>query len=138
MSISGPGYKTKASQSIFSEVSANGVIFNRAGNVSNAYLSIGTVPCNDTGFPVKQTNAEITYTAVQVSGIYTFDVTIYEWNGTTETTLLTISVTSSNSGDYTPITPIDITQNNELRAKITSGSCKDPIVQVFFSGELQT
>ena len=138
MGLGLPGYKTKPAQSIFAEVSANSVIFTRSGNVSNAYLQLGTVVSSNTGFPVRTNNTLITYAAIQTeTGLSdTYTLSIYEWNGTTETLLLTIPVVSGNSGSNTPVTPIAVTTNNSLRAKITSGSCKNPVVQVFFSGEL--
>lgn len=132
-----PGFKNRAAQTIFSEVSANTAIFTKQGVNNNAYLLIGNVPSNNTGFPVRLANAEITYAAVQTSASGTYDIEIFEWDGTTETLLLTIEVTSSNSGDFTPSTPISITQNNSLRAKVNNtGAATNPVVQVFFSGEL--
>lgn len=135
MSLS-PGFKTKAAQSVFSEVSANTAVFTKQGVSNNTYLLIGNVPSDNTGFPVRLANAEITYAAVQVSSSSTFDIQIFEWNGTNETLLLTINVVSGLSGDNTPLTPISITQNNQLRAKVVTGAATNPIVQVFFSGEL--
>lgn len=131
-----PGYKSRAAQTIFSEVSANTALFTKQGVVNNAYLLVGQIPSDNTGFPVRLANAEITYAAVQVSSSATFDVNIYEWNGTTETLLFTINVSSSINADYTPSTPISVTQNNSLRAKIVTAAASNPVVQVFFSGEL--
>lgn len=131
-----PGYKTQAAQSIFSEVSANTAIFTYQGTASNKYLSIGQVPSDNTGFPVRLANAEITYAAVQNSSSNTFTINIYEWDGSIETLLLTITVTAGLSGQYIPVTPISVAQNNSLRAKVNTGTASNPIVQVFFSGDL--
>lgn len=138
MGLGLPGYKTKPAQSIFAEVSANSAIFTKQGNVSNAYLSIGNVVSDTTGFPVRVENAQITYAAVETESgqADTYTVDVYEWDGSTETLLLTITVTAADNGDFTPVTPISIGLNNSLRAKINTGSCRNPVVQVFFSGEL--
>lgn len=131
-----PGFKNSNAQSIFSIVAPSSVNFTKQGNITNAYLNIGQVPSDNTGFPIRLNNTEINYAAVQTSQSDTFTITVYSWDGTTETTLLSISVTAASGGDFTPSTPISVPTGRQLRARVSSGSCKDPIVQLFYSGEL--
>lgn len=114
-----------------------GVIFTRSGNLtSGSYLQIGTVISSTTGFPLRVNNGVLSYISVQNENANTFDIEIIEWDGTTETVLATISVTSSLGGDFTPVTEIPITFGNSLRAKVSSGSCKNAVALVYIVGDV--
>ena len=115
---------------------APGFAFGKRGVVSNAFLLANDVVSDDTGFPIKTTGSTITYIAVSNSQVSTFDVELYEHDGTTFTLLATATVTSSRTGDFTPVTPIAITTGKELAAKVSSGSCKDQVVLVFSTGDV--
>lgn len=118
-------------------IAAPGAQFTRSGNIpSGTYLQIGTVVSDATGFPVRLNNAQLTFIAVQNELANTFDVQIIEWDGSTETILATLNVVSSLGANYTPPTPINITFGNSLRCKISSGSCKNPVVIAFQTGEV--
>lgn len=127
-------------QAQLQSVAAPGAMFNRSGNVSNAYLNVGTVVSSTTGFPVRLSNAELIFIAVTNSlNGQTYQVEIYEYNPilATETLKATVSVVSARGSDYTPPTPIPISYGNELRAKVNNvGSCKDPVVIAFTTGEV--
>lgn len=114
----------------------SGVIFSRSGNISNAYLQIGSVISSSTGFPVRVNDSSLSFISVQNELANTFSVTIYEWNGTAETALATINVTSALGADYTPPTPVTLTYGTSLRAKVSSGSCKNPVVLVYLVGDV--
>lgn len=131
-----PGYKNPSLSGQLATTVPTSVIFSRSGNISNAYLQIGNVISNATGFPIRLTDGILAFASVQNELPNTFEVTIYEWNGTTETPKATISVTSALGANYIPPSEIDLTNGNSLRAKITNGSCKNPVVLVYLVGEV--
>lgn len=67
--------------------------------------------------------------ALNTSGTITF--TIYKWNGSAETSLTTISTSSSRKSIVTGL-DILLNSNDELRVKCTSGSGSRPILYMFF------
>lgn len=119
-------------------VAAPGAVFARSGNVKNAYLQVGTVASNTTGFPIRLTGAElILITVTNDDNAATFSVEIYEYDGTTETLLDTIDVVADRGSDYVPASPISVTFGTELRAKVNdTGSADNPVVIVFTTGEV--
>ena len=118
--VGGPGGKTVDSQGIFEAVAPKTAMFTRQGNIKNAYLKVGEVVSDTTGYPIQLDNAEITFMSVTTSAVSTYDIEIFEWDGSTETLLDTINVTSSRNGSETPVTPISVTTGNELRAKVNN------------------
>lgn len=137
--VASPGNKQGDFLTVLEAVAAPGAQFTRSGNIpSGTYLQIGTVVSSATGFPVRLTDAKLIFIAVQNELVNTFDVQIIEWDGTTETVLTTINVVSALGADFTPIPAIDITFGTSLRCKISSGSCKNPVVIAFQAGEVPT
>jgi hypothetical protein len=131
-----PGFKSTSLQGQLATTVPTSVIFQRSGNVSNSYLQIGSVVSDATGFPIRINDGELSFISVQNENVNTFDVSVYEWDGTTETLLSTVSVVSSEGSDFTPSTPIALTFGNSLRARVTSGSCKNPVLLVYIIGDV--
>jgi len=132
-----PGFKIPDLKSQLQSVAAPGAAFQRSGNVKNAYLQVGTVISDTTGFPVRLNNAELTFIAVTNSDISTFEVEIYQWDGLLELLLATVTITADYGSDYTPPSPIPVTYGTELRAKVNNtGQAKNPVVIAFTTGEV--
>ena len=133
-----PGYLVRDPQEILNTVAAPGAVFIGTGVTKNAYLSVGTITSDKTGFPIRLNNAQLTFMAVSNSdNTASFQVELYKFDGTTETYLDTISVVNSRGADYKPVTPISIDYGTELRAKINNtGTAKDPVFIAFTTGEV--
>ena len=98
---------------------------------SGRYLEFSSnVDSNQSGLviPLACTLKEISL-ALNTSGTVTF--TVYTWNGTTETSITTISTSSSRKAIVTGLN-IALVTNAEIRVKCTSGSGARPIVFMFF------
>ena len=135
--VGAPGVQEGDFLTVLEAIAAPGAQFTRSGNVSSgSYLQIGTVITSATGFPVRLNDAKLTFIAVQNENVNTFDIDIIEWDGSTETVLATLSVVSALGADFTPVTPIAITFGNSLRCQVSSGSCKNPVVIAFQTGEV--
>lgn len=112
-----------------------GFTWGRKGVVSatnKVYLLNDEVPSNITGRIVKFTNPVIR--AVQVSNgePSTFTITIQEHDGTTFTSLVSVSLTAQRSKEEDFNIPV--TSGKELAVKVTAGSCKNPVVGVILDG----
>lgn len=118
-------------------VVAPSLSFGKQGVTNNAYLLQNGVPSDNTGIPVKTNNTEIVFVTVANSNnTATFDVEVYEHDGTTFTLLLSFTNTSSRSTDYTPPSPILATTDKELAVKITNGAATNPTVLIFATGDV--
>lgn len=112
-----------------------GFSFGRSGNVSSgAYLQNESVPSNVTGRPVDLVDARVTQVSISNENSNTFTVELEEHDGTTYTSLGTFAVTAARSAKYTGIS-ISVTSGKEIAAKISSGSCKNPVVTVYVKGD---
>lgn len=135
-----PGFKLKSLLSALQALAAPGAVFARPGSVKNAYLDIGTVKSDTTGFPIRLTGAEIIFLSVtNDNNTASFEFEVYEFDGVTETLLTTLVVTSSRSADFVPPVPIAITFGSELRGKINNvGTANNPVAIAFTTGEVPT
>ncbi len=112
-----------------------GFSFGRSGNVSSgSYLQNESVPSNKTGRPVDLTDGRITQVSVSNETSNTFTVELEEHDGTTFTSLGTFSVTAARSDKFNGLN-IPITSGEEISAKISAGSAKNPIVTVYVKGD---
>lgn len=112
-----------------------GFSFGRSGNVSSgAWLQCETVPSNVTGRHVFLKGAKIKKIFVSNESANTFNIGIYEHDGTTYTLLTTVSLTAERKKDFT--VSIDITYNLELAMQVTSGSCKNVVAGFLIQGSL--
>lgn len=111
-----------------------GFSFGRSGNTpSGTYLQNETVPSNVTGRPIDLDTGKIIQIVVSNQNINTFTIEIEEHDGTTYTSLGTYSLVSERSKKFTGLS-VNLTSGKELAAKVSSGSCKNPIVTVYVKG----
>jgi hypothetical protein len=136
--VGAPGHKHKDLLSSLQAIAAPGATFNKLGVTKNAYMQVGDVGTNKTGFPIRLTGAELIFISVtNDNNTASFEVEIYEFDGTTETLLDTVSVVSARGADYVPTVPIPITYGSELRAKVNnSGTATSPVCIAFTTGEV--
>lgn len=138
-SIRGNGFTSKTTQEAIEEAknTAEGKMRYLAscgfdGNASSGrYLEYNSnVDSNQSGFvlAVASILKELSI-AVQSSSTVTFSV--YNWNGTTETLLTSISLSSARTGRVTGLS-VSLAALSEIRIKCTSGSCSRPIVFQYF------
>lgn len=118
-------------------VVAPSLSFGKQGNVNNAYLLQNGVVSDKTGIPIKTDNTQLVFATVANSNdTATFDVEIYEHDGTAFTLLVTFTNTNARSTDYTPPSPISLTTDKELAVRITNGAATNPVVLLFATGDV--
>ena len=115
-----------------------GFIFAFPGNNSSGSWAEGSgIPSNKTGIPILQNNPELTATAAYCeNNTATFTLEIFEHDGTTFTSITTISVTSARGKTTVYGTPFTLTQGKELAVQVTSGSIKNGIVTLILGGDV--
>lgn len=115
-----------------------GFTWGKSGAVSNSWLLNDSVPSNLAGRNFSLNSGLLTQVAVSNENINTFDVEIYEHDGTTFTLLATVSIVAARSGvfDDTDFGTVNITQGKELATKIVNGSSKNPVVACILSGTI--
>jgi hypothetical protein len=114
-----------------------GFTWGRSGNVgSGTWLQNDTVPSNLAGRIFPLSNGQLIQLAVTNEGVNTFIVELYEHNGTTYTLLATCALTAVRSKVFgiADFGIVSITNGKELAIKVSSGSCKNPVVAGIFSG----
>lgn len=114
--------------------SSPGLQFTRSGNVvSGSFLQVGSVPSNTAGSPVGLTSAKIIAVVVTNELINTFTVKVEEHDGTTFTTLGTYSLTAERYKAFIALN-VAVGSGKELAVSISSGSCKNVVVNVYVTG----
>ena len=112
-----------------SDNASPGFTFGKSGNVpSNTWLLNDTVPSNKSGRAIYLYNPSLEAVYIRVEIAATFDIEIYEHDGTTYTLKHTINVVASRALDTILTSPVTLTQGKELAVKITNGSAKNPVV----------
>ena len=114
-----------------------GFTFNSPGNASNnTWMQVGQVISNKTGINFPLYNGILFELSVANEISNTFDVELYEHDGSTFTLLATVSVTAARSDtfDSSDFGVVNITHGLELAAKIVNGSAKNPVVQIIAKG----
>lgn len=112
-----------------------GFSFGRGGNVSGgAYLLNEGTPSNTTGRPIGLNNGRITGVVISNQDTNTYTIELEEHDGTTYTSLGTFTVTSLRSDEFLNLS-IPLTTGKEMSAKVSSGSCKNPVVTVYVKGD---
>ena len=119
-----------------SGVSASpGFSWGRSGNVSSgAWLQNDSVPSNLSGRNFPLYGGSLMQLSVSNELANTFDISIYEHDGVTYTLLATISLVAQRSKSQT-YTGVSVTRNKELAIKVTSGACKNPVVQAILKSK---
>lgn len=114
-----------------------GFSWGQSGNcTSNTWLTNETVPSDRTGRVFPLDDGQLVAFVVSNELINTFSMQLYEHDGTTFTLLGTFSLTAQRSRTFTSVDfgTISITKGKELAVKVSSGSCKNPVVIGIFSG----
>ena len=113
-----------------------GFSFGRSGNTPSGtwLLRPGSVPSNKTGIPIGFSSPKITLIAVGNELVSTFDIQIYEHEGdeVNLTLLTTVSIVSSRTATFNVDVPA--TAGRQLAVHVSSGSCKNPGVDIQLSG----
>lgn len=110
----------------------------RSGTVrSGSWLQNETVPSNLTGRYTSLYNCTLTSISVSNENANTFDIQLYEYDGSTYYLLATISLSSQRSKTQI-YSGVSITRGRELAIKVSSGSCKNPVVQVLLYGNIKS
>lgn len=114
-----------------------GFTWGRSGSISgpNAWLQNDGVPSNVTGRNFPLYNGELVQVSVSNENSNTFDIQVYQHDGTTYTLLTTVSVVAQRSVSVN-LTGILITQGKELAVQVSAGSCKNPVVQLICKGSV--
>lgn len=114
-----------------------GFTWGRSGNITaGSWLLNDTVPSNLTGRNIFLYNAQIEMIYTSNELVNTYDLSIYEHDGTTYSLLSTISVVAAKSVESYLSTPVSITKGKELAAKIETGSGKNITAGLLMRGTL--
>ena len=117
-----------------SAISASpGFTWGNSGNTpSGTWLTNDQVPSNRTGRIFPLFNGKTVQLAVSNEVANTCTIQLYEHDGTTFTLLTSVSLTAQRSNVVT--VSVNITQGKELACFLSSGSAKNPIVQLIAKG----
>ena len=120
------------------DVASPGYVFTKSGTVKNAWLSVGIVPSNVTGINFGFFNGILSSMTVANQNVNTFDVQLFEHDGTVFTLLTTISLVAVRADEFdaTDFGVINVTKGKELAVKVSTGTGKNVIVTVQISGTL--
>lgn len=111
-----------------------GFSFGRSGNITNGYLDNESVPSNTTGRFIGLANARMIGVNVNNENANTFSVVIEERIGSTFTVIGTFDVVSARGQSFVGLS-VNLTTGSEMACRISSGSCKNPVVTVFVKGD---
>lgn len=113
-----------------------GFTWGKGGNTtSGTWLLNDNVPSNKAGrivFLSSATLEKIYFTSRQSS---TFDLEVYEHDGTSYTLVYTANVVASRSATF-DASSTSLTTGKELAIKVANGSVKNPVVGVLIKGSL--
>lgn len=120
------------------DITSPGYVFTKSGTAKNTWLLIGIVPSNVTGINFGFFNGILSSVTVANENSNTFDVELYEHDGTIFTLLATMSMVTTRADEFdaTDFGVVNVTKGKELAVKISSGTSKNPIVTVQISGTL--
>jgi hypothetical protein len=102
------------------------------GNASTGrYLEYNSnVDCKKAGFIIAQPSI-LRELSLSVESSATVTFTVYKWNGSVETSIATISLSSVRKNVVTGLN-VPLISLDEIRIKCTSGSCSRPILFQFY------
>ena len=113
-----------------------GFTWGRSGNTpGNTWLLNESVPSDKTGRVIFLTSAKLEAIFVSNEIVSTFDIEIYEHDGTTYTLITTISVVSLRSAIFNTGS-LSLTSGKELAMKLVNGSAKNIVIGAILSGSL--
>lgn len=120
-----------------SQSASPGFSWGKSGNLStNTWLLNDSVPCNKAGRTITFNNAKIVRIFSASEDLDTYTLTIYEHEGNEVnlTSLTTLVVSASRTGDSGTIS-INVTTDMQLAVRVTSGSVKNLVVGMILEGE---
>lgn len=111
-----------------------GFTWGSSGNVTNnTWLLNDTVPSNKSGRAIFISDATLESVFVRCELNATFDLEIYEHDGTTFTLVTTVNISGTRGGDFTvPSEPL--TNGKELAVKLVNGSAKSVVAGCVLKG----
>lgn len=111
-----------------------GFTWGKGGNVSaNAWLLNDSVPSNKAGRRVFVSDATLEAVFVSSEEIDTFDIEVYEHDGTTYTLITTVNIVAQRGAEFI-IASLPLTTGKELALKIVNGSAKNPVAGAVIKG----
>ena len=111
-----------------------GFTWGKSGNVAaNTWLLNDTVPSNKSGRAIFIADATLEAVFVRCELATTFDLEIFEHDGTTFTLITTVNIVASRGADFT-ISSLSLTNGKELAIKLVNGSAKNPVVGCVLKG----
>jgi len=122
----------------FAVSASPGFTWGKSGNITaGTWMENDTVPSNVSGRAVYIYNATIQAVYVRCENAATFDIEVYEHDGTTYTLVHTTNVVAVRAFDEIIVTPPSVTNGKELAIKIVNGSCKNATVGLQLNGTLE-
>jgi len=116
-----------------------GFTWGMSGTVRNQWILNDTVPSNRTGRTFPFYNGTLEQISVSNEVPNTFDVLVYEHDGTTYTLLTTVNMVTQRSGNFI-VTGINVTRGKELAVYIASATGSDkatnPVVSLILGGSI--
>lgn len=107
----------------------------RSGTVSSGtWLQNETVPSNTAGRTIGMTSPTLERLFISNESVNTFDIEVYQHDGTTYTLLTTVSMVAQRANYFDFAPPIVCTTGKEMAVKISSGSCKNVIAVAILKG----
>lgn len=111
-----------------------GFTWGASGNItSGSWLINDTVPSNKAGRSIFLSSATLEFVFVRCELASTFNIEVYEHDGTTFTLITTVIITAARTGDF-PIASLPLTTGKELAMKLSTGSAKNPVVGCVLKG----
>jgi len=111
-----------------------GFTWGDSGNLtSGAWLLNDTVPSNKAGRRIFLQNATLEAIFAANENTATYDLSIYEHDGTTYTLITTVSIVAARGGEFS-VASLPLTTGKELAVQVTSGSCKNITVGCVLKG----
>jgi hypothetical protein len=111
-----------------------GFTWGSSGNTtSNTWLLNDSVPSNKAGRRIFLNNATLEAVFISCENPATFDVEVYEHDGTTFTLITTVNVVAARGGEF-PIASLPLTTGKELAVKLVNGSAKNPVAGCVLNG----
>jgi len=135
------GFTADEVQAAIEEVNDNivnsaspGFTWGKSGNVSNnTWLLNDGVPSNKAGRRIYINSATLEAVFVSSEQVDTFDIEVYEHDGTTFTLITTVNIVAQRGAEFT-IASLALTTGKELALKIVNGSAKNPVAGCTLAG----
>lgn len=113
-----------------------GFTWGKSGNTtSNSWLLNDSVPSNKAGRAIFVINPTLESVFIRCESPATFDIEIYEHDGTTFTLITTVNIIAARGGNFN-IASLPLTSGKELALKLVNGSAKNPVAGCIIKGNI--